>query len=135
MRLIITPFLAALAMAASLPQPEPDAFGAEKTTRGVQIWGSNNDIEECDMHQAIQCLHDNICSWRTVSYHSKIRCTIGRSVAYLCNYKSNKGEDAPRGEEPGQHSCDVDDFYEAWRQIRIAKNSETGWWYEGHRPR
>ena len=101
-----------------------------RISKGPEIWPTFNEIDECEMNQAIECLHDQICARRKVPFHGKIRCTIGSSVVYLCNYKSQHGKDAPKGEEPGQLACDQEEMYEAWRQIRIAKGSQTGWWYD-----
>ncbi|KAK0708043.1 hypothetical protein B0H67DRAFT_494721 [Lasiosphaeris hirsuta] len=91
--------------------------------QGPEIWGSRNEIDECEMHQAIECLHEQICTRRKVPFEGKIRCTIGSAVAYLCNYESRNNDD-------GQLECSESEMYEAWRQIRIAKASATGWWYD-----
>ncbi|KAK4194261.1 hypothetical protein QBC40DRAFT_213946 [Triangularia verruculosa] len=124
-----------------------------KKYKGPEIWGSYNEIEDCEMNQAIECLHDQICSHRTVPLHGKIRCTIGTSVAYLCNYRGffDKIEDeyddifhhggnakgkakgkakSKAKKKRGELVCDQSEMYEAWRQIRIAKGSQTGWWYD-----
>ncbi|KAK3384064.1 hypothetical protein B0T24DRAFT_715836 [Lasiosphaeria ovina] len=103
---------------------------------GLEIWGSYNDIDECQMHQAIECLQEQICSRRRVPQYGKIRCTIGNAVAYLCNYQNKKSKEvAEDGSEEstwGELTCASEDMYEAWRQIRIAKTSATGWWYDRH---
>ncbi|KAK0701553.1 hypothetical protein B0T21DRAFT_300371 [Apiosordaria backusii] len=108
--------------------------------KGPEIWGSYNEIEDCEMNQAIECLHDQICARRNVPLHGKIRCTIGTSVAYLCNYRTkfDKMEDevgalvseGKHKKKGGELACDQSQMYEAWRQIRIAKGSQTGWWYD-----
>ncbi|KAK0733197.1 hypothetical protein B0T26DRAFT_736185 [Lasiosphaeria miniovina] len=101
---------------------------------GPEIWGSHNDIDECQMHQAIECLHEQICARRRVPRFGKIRCTIGGAVAYLCNYQTKKSkevlEDGAEVWTGGELACGVEDMYEAWRQIRIAKASATGWWHD-----
>lgn len=113
--------------------PAPMAISRE----GPEIWASHNEIDDCEMQQAIECLHEQVCARRNVPYHGKIRCTIGTAVAYLCNYrpKTRKGsklskEEKKAGVQPGSLSCDQSEMYEAWRQIRIAKASQTGWWYD-----
>ncbi|KAK0644238.1 hypothetical protein B0T16DRAFT_333811 [Cercophora newfieldiana] len=94
---------------------------------GPEIWGSHNEIDECEMHQAIECLHSQICVRRKVPYRARIRCTIGSSVAYVCNYKNDFTPKDHAVENANE--CDESEMYEAWRQIRIAKASQTGWWY------
>ncbi|CAP61629.1 uncharacterized protein PODANS_4_2270 [Podospora anserina S mat+] len=131
--------VAAAAAPAATVSPLP-AFN-KQDLNGPEIWGSYNEIEDCEMHQAIECLHDQICARRNVPIYGKIRCTIGSSVAYLCNYrkKGDKFEDeieavvreGNRKKEGGELTCDHREMYEAWRQIRIAKGSHTGWWYDG----
>ncbi|KAK4173732.1 hypothetical protein QBC36DRAFT_359276 [Triangularia setosa] len=115
-----------------------------KKDKGPEIWGSYNEIDDCEMNQAIECLYDQICARRNVPVHGKIRCTIGTSVAYLCNYRSAKDKfeddcdatpatvraDIHRKKQAGDLVCDHSEMYEAWRQIRIAKGSQTGWWYD-----
>ncbi|KAK3395080.1 hypothetical protein B0H63DRAFT_408387 [Podospora didyma] len=105
----------------------------QKVRQGPEIWGSFNEIDECQMHQAIECLHEEICARRTVPYRGKIRCTIGNSVVYLCNYNTKDKEfevEGTRKSLRGKASCDQSQMYEAWRQIRIAKSSLTGWWHD-----
>ncbi|KAK4191049.1 hypothetical protein QBC35DRAFT_448664 [Podospora australis] len=109
--------------------------------KGPEIWGSYNEIEDCEMDQAIECLHEIFCKRRNIPYHGKIRCTINKSVAYICNYRGVKDMIEPHHvkakfkgikEEPagGELVCDAEELYEAWRQIRIAKGSQTGWWHD-----
>jgi len=57
--------------------------------------------------------------------HSKARCTINDSVAYMCNYRGTydfKGT---------KRDCDIRELYEAWAWIRVTQNSSTGWYYDG----
>ncbi len=121
MRLSALLFAGAVAAAAISQQEE-----AKAQYNGPEIWGSYNDIEECDMHQAIECLQTQICGRRKLPLPSKIRCTIGGAVAYMCNYRT-------RGDEGA--SCSHEEIYEAWRQIRIGRGSRTGWWYDSQRQR
>ncbi|KAK3682062.1 hypothetical protein B0T22DRAFT_484151 [Podospora appendiculata] len=98
--------------------------------KGPQILGSYNEIDETEMHEAIECLQSEICARRNIPYHGRVRCTIGTSVAYICNYKSTSKADRLSDEaEPGDLDCNAKEMYEAWRQIRIARASYTGWWY------
>jgi hypothetical protein len=109
--------------------------------KGPEIWGSYNTIDDDEMQQAIECLTDQVCARRRVPYHGKIRCTIGTSVAYLCNYLGHKDRgdgaddhkdnynDKDDNHHFGELECSDCDMYEAWRQIRIAQASQTGWWY------
>ncbi|KAK4221848.1 hypothetical protein QBC38DRAFT_491221 [Podospora fimiseda] len=114
----------ASAMASVVHKPKP----------GPRIFATHNEIDDCEMNQAIECLQDQICARRNIPYQGKIRCTIGTSVAYVCNYKhhNDKMKDKHRygGEKGGELWCNHNDMYEAWRQIRIAKGSKTGWWHD-----
>ncbi|KAK3938642.1 hypothetical protein QBC46DRAFT_439876 [Diplogelasinospora grovesii] len=92
--------------------------------QGPEIFGTFNEVDTEEMHQAIQCIADNICNRRAIPKQGKVRCTIGTSVAYICNYRDKRHFD--HGDLP----CSADEMYEAWRQIRIAKGTETGWWYD-----
>lgn len=101
---------------------------------GPEIWGSYNEIDDCEMNQAIECLQEQICARRNIPFRGKIRCTIGTSVAYICNYHERKDKLPAEllfgSESGGELSCGHSDLYEAWRQIRIAKASQTGWWFD-----
>ncbi|KAK4159300.1 hypothetical protein QBC43DRAFT_222274 [Cladorrhinum sp. PSN259] len=101
---------------------------------GPEIFATNNKIEDCEMSQAIECLQEQICNRRNIPHHGKIRCTIGSAVAYVCNYKHHKDKLPDHqlfgGERGGELACHSADLYEAWRQIRIGKGSQTGWWHD-----
>jgi len=130
MRFLSALAFASLASAAATSTADPSE---EKAGRygGPEIWGSKNAIDDYEMHEAIECLHRNVCSRRKVPYQGKIRCTIGTSVAYLCNYRSNRGEkEDKKDSHPGDLYCSAYEMYEAWRQIRIARSSQTGWWHD-----
>lgn len=100
----------------------PLLAAAHKHNKGPEIWGSHNCIDECDMHQAIYCLQENICSKGDIPEHGKARCTIGKSTAYICDY---------RGKHDKEHGCDVHSIYRAWDMIRVHQNSSTGWVHDG----
>ncbi|KAK3331864.1 hypothetical protein B0T19DRAFT_438745 [Cercophora scortea] len=126
--------LAATASAAAVETlnatTSPELEAPDVKWKGPQIFGSYNEIEESEMHQAIECLQAEICGRRNIPYHGRVRCTIGTSVAYICNYKSKSKSDRLSEEaEPGELDCNAEEMYEAWRQIRIARASYTGWWY------
>ncbi|KAM7186116.1 hypothetical protein V8F20_011522 [Naviculisporaceae sp. PSN 640] len=112
--------------------PRPLAISRE----GPEIWGSFNEIDEAEMEEAIECLHEQICNKRNVPHKGKIRCVIGTSVAYMCNYRPKTTEkwrklfEKLAGVSPGSTSCHQLEMYEAWREIRIATDSQTGWWYD-----
>lgn len=95
---------------------------ASKHKKGPEVYGTHNKIDECEMHQAIQCLQDKVCSRGDIPEHGKARCTIGCAVAYLCDY---------RGKHDREHGCNVQDAYDAWNQIRVTQNSQTGWIHDG----
>jgi len=59
------------------------AANVKRYLDGPEIWGSYNEIVDCDMQQAIECLHKQICERRLVPWQGRIRCTIGASVAYF----------------------------------------------------
>lgn len=103
----------------------PLLAAASKLKHGPEIWGSKNEIDDCEMHQAIYCLHENVCSKGPLPANSKARCTIGRAVAYICNYRTKFDDKGVR------RDCDVADLYDAWRHIRVAQNSSTGWKFDG----
>ncbi|KAM7183601.1 hypothetical protein V8F33_013476 [Rhypophila sp. PSN 637] len=116
--------------------PHPLAYSIE----GPRIYGSYNEIDDNEMHQAIACIHNEICVRRNIPFDGKVRCTIGYSVAYICNWKdkkkgSQKYSKAWFAEKTGKLPmgslfCDQSEMYEAWKQIRIARHSQTGWWYD-----
>ncbi|KAL2258797.1 hypothetical protein VTK26DRAFT_7744 [Humicola hyalothermophila] len=109
------------AIIASLALLAPFA-AASKKKKGPEVYSTHNQINECEMHQAIQCLQDKLCSKGDIPEHGRARCTIGCSVAYVCDYRSKTDK---------EHGCDVQDVYKAWNQIRQAKNSPTGWVHDG----
>lgn len=100
----------------------PLLAAANKHKNGPEVWGSHNCVDDCEMHQAIYCLQENLCCKGQIPEHGKARCTVGKSVAYICDY---------RGKHDNDHHCDVHSMYHAWDMIRATQNSTTGWYHDG----